>query len=74
MEKLEEKNPYVKEIIKTKFSEMNIMVLQESSRKNHSATTNGIASFPVIEKHGNRKRLALLSSPKSRKKSNTHSC
>jgi len=68
MEKSEENNPNVREIIKNKFSKMKIMVLQESSRKYPSATTNSIALFLPIEKNGNRKRLAPPSSPKSNKK------
>ena len=44
------------------------MALKESSGKDPPAAANGIASFPATEKHGNRKRLAPPSSPKSRKK------
>ena len=68
MEKSEDNNHNVREIIKTKFSEMKIVVLKESSKKSLSTNTNAIASFPTIEKIGNRKRIAPPSSPKSRKK------
>ena len=68
MEKSEDNNHNVREIIRTKFSEMKIMVLKESNKKSIPTNANAIASFPTIEKIGNRKRIAPPSSPKSRKK------
>ena len=43
MEKSEDNNHNVREIIKTKFSEMKIMVLKESSKKSLSTNANAIA-------------------------------
>ena len=68
MEKSEDNNHNVREIIRTKFSEMKIMVLKESSKKNLSTNANAIALCPTIENIRNRKRIVPPSSLKSRKK------
>lgn len=66
MERADSNNEHVMSVINNKFSEMSIEVLK-AMNKNRNKTKDDLHSFPQVEKHSNRKRLAPPSSPKKRR-------
>ena len=67
-DKSDHNNAQVMSVIKSKMVEMKIEVLKLSSKNSPQVSTSSLASFPNIEKHHNRKRLAPPSSPSSAKR------
>ena len=64
MERVDPNDKEIEEFILNKFSEMSVGVLKMMQAKQGDSQPKGLMSFPPVEKHSSRKRLAPPSSPK----------